>query len=99
MSCACTRKLSIQLHPLPLTSLQMAISAATPVFRGYLGDVDCRWNIISGSVDDRTEEERGIKVVSVRVHVRTCVCVCVCTRVRVCVYVCMCACASMCMCV
>lgn len=41
--------------------VMMAISAATPVFRGYLGDVDCRWNIISGSVDDRTEEERGIK--------------------------------------
>jgi glutamate--cysteine ligase catalytic subunit len=24
--------------------------------------VDCRWNVIAGSVDDRTEEERGFKV-------------------------------------
>jgi glutamate--cysteine ligase catalytic subunit len=36
----------------------MALSAATPIFRGYLADVDCRWNVISNSVDDRTKEER-----------------------------------------
>lgn len=24
--------------------------------------MDCRWNVIAGSVDDRTEEERGLKV-------------------------------------
>lgn len=40
----------------------MALSAATPAIRGYLLDWDCRWGIISASVDDRTEEERGIKV-------------------------------------
>jgi glutamate--cysteine ligase catalytic subunit len=45
-----------------LSSLQMALSAGSPVFRGYLTDVDCRWNVISASVDDRTEEERGLKV-------------------------------------
>ncbi|OAX39117.1 glutamate-cysteine ligase catalytic subunit, partial [Rhizopogon vinicolor AM-OR11-026] len=28
---------------------------------GYLADVDCRWNVIAGSVDDRTPEERGLK--------------------------------------
>ncbi|CAH8512792.1 unnamed protein product [Schistosoma rodhaini] len=39
----------------------MALSAATPAIRGYLLDWDCRWGIISASVDDRTEEERGIK--------------------------------------
>ncbi|BHF59990.1 hypothetical protein SprV_0100295100 [Sparganum proliferum] len=39
----------------------MALSAATPAIRGYLLDVDCRWGIISGAVDDRTEEERGVK--------------------------------------
>jgi hypothetical protein len=24
--------------------------------------VDCRWNVIAGSVDDRTKEERGLEV-------------------------------------
>jgi glutamate--cysteine ligase catalytic subunit len=41
---------------------QLALSAASPAFRGYLADVDARWNVIAGSVDDRTEEERGLKV-------------------------------------
>jgi glutamate--cysteine ligase catalytic subunit len=40
---------------------QLALTAASPVWRGYLADVDCRWNVIAGSVDDRTEEERGLK--------------------------------------
>ncbi|KAF6776316.1 hypothetical protein AHF37_04401 [Paragonimus kellicotti] len=39
----------------------MALSAASPAIRGYLLDTDCRWSIISASVDDRTEEERGLK--------------------------------------
>ena len=42
--------------------MMMALSAATPAIRGYLLDTDCRWDIICASVDDRTEEERGIKV-------------------------------------
>jgi len=37
------------------------LTAASPIWRGYLADVDCRWNVIAGSVDDRTEEERGLK--------------------------------------
>lgn len=41
---------------------QLALTAASPVWRGYLADVDCRWNVIAGSVDDRTEEERDLKV-------------------------------------
>lgn len=45
-----------------LIILQLALTAASPVWRGYLADVDCRWNVIAGSVDDRTEEERGLKV-------------------------------------
>lgn len=45
-----------------LTITQLALTAASPVWRGYLADVDCRWNVIAGSVDDRTEEERGLKV-------------------------------------
>ncbi|KAJ3032037.1 UNVERIFIED_CONTAM: hypothetical protein HDU68_008070 [Siphonaria sp. JEL0065] len=43
-----------------MTPIMMALSAGAPIFRGYLADVDCRWNVISGSVDDRTKEERGI---------------------------------------
>jgi len=46
-----------------LSIMQLAISAATPIYRGYLCDIDCRWDIISGSVDDRTKEELGLEVV------------------------------------
>lgn len=45
----------------PVAPVLMALTAAAPAYRGYLSDVDCRWDIISGSVDDRTEEERGLK--------------------------------------
>ena len=40
----------------------MALSAGTPVLRGYLSDLDCRWCVIAGAVDDRTPEERGQEV-------------------------------------
>ncbi|MEQ2230016.1 hypothetical protein ILYODFUR_024932 [Ilyodon furcidens] len=40
----------------------MALSAASPFYRGYVSDIDCRWGVISASVDDRTQEERGLKV-------------------------------------
>lgn len=43
----------------PITPIALALSAASPVYRGYLTDVDCRWNVISCSVDDRTAEESG----------------------------------------
>lgn len=46
---------------------QLSVSAATPVLRGYLSDLDCRWNVISSSVDDRTPEERGVKVQTILV--------------------------------
>jgi glutamate--cysteine ligase catalytic subunit len=36
------------------------MTAATPMFRGRLADVDCRWDIIAQSVDDRTPAERGM---------------------------------------
>lgn len=42
--------------------LQMALSAGTPILRGYLSDLDCRWCVIAGAVDDRTPEERGLEV-------------------------------------
>lgn len=46
----------------PVGPIMLALSAAAPVFRGFLADVDCRWDVIAGAVDDRTEEERGLKV-------------------------------------
>ena len=47
-----------------LMHIQLALSAASPIWRGYLSDVDCRWNVIAGSVDDRTAEERGRAVIN-----------------------------------
>ncbi|ORX61668.1 GCS-domain-containing protein [Hesseltinella vesiculosa] len=45
----------------PVAPIMLALTAATPIYRGYLADVDCRWNVISQSVDDRSAEERGLK--------------------------------------
>ncbi|KZT10714.1 glutamate-cysteine ligase catalytic subunit [Laetiporus sulphureus 93-53] len=45
----------------PVAPLMLALTAASPLWRGYIADVDCRWDVISASVDDRTEEERGLK--------------------------------------
>ncbi|XP_020849516.1 glutamate--cysteine ligase catalytic subunit isoform X2 [Phascolarctos cinereus] len=39
----------------------MALSASSPFYRGYVSDIDCRWGVISASVDDRTREERGLE--------------------------------------
>ena len=49
------------------TSQKLALTAASPLYRGYIADVDCRWNVIAGSVDDRTPEERSLKV-SKKIH-------------------------------
>ncbi|KAF9452748.1 glutamate-cysteine ligase catalytic subunit [Macrolepiota fuliginosa MF-IS2] len=46
---------------IPIGPILLALTAASPIWRGYLADVDCRWNVIAGSVDDRTDEERGLK--------------------------------------
>lgn len=53
------RKLYDQLAP--LAPIMLALTAATPLWRGYMGDWDVRWNIVSASVDDRTREERGLE--------------------------------------
>lgn len=45
----------------PLCPILLALTAASPAHRGYLVDTDCRWNIISAAVDDRTREERGLE--------------------------------------
>lgn len=46
---------------IPLTPIMMALTASSPAYRGYLSDMDCRWNILEESCDDRTEEEKGLK--------------------------------------
>jgi glutamate--cysteine ligase catalytic subunit len=45
--------------------IMLALSAACPIFRGYLSNVDCRWDVISASVDDRNPQERGLVVICV----------------------------------
>ena len=52
----------VQMYTIVYSSIQLALTAASPIWRGYLSDVDCRWNVIAGSVDDRTTEERGCTV-------------------------------------
>ena len=42
-----------------MAPIMMALSAASPAFQGTLTNVDCRWDVIAGSVDDRTSGERG----------------------------------------
>jgi hypothetical protein len=42
-----------------MAPIMMALTAATPIQKGRLADTDCRWGIISESVDCRTPAERG----------------------------------------
>jgi glutamate--cysteine ligase catalytic subunit len=39
--------------------IMMALTASTPILKGRIADTDCRWGVISESVDDRTLAERG----------------------------------------
>jgi len=50
-------------HLAVFTPILMALTAATPFLRGWLMEEDVRWSIVSQSVDDRTQVERGEKVV------------------------------------
>lgn len=45
----------------PIGPILLALTAATPIYKGFLADTDVRWNQISGAVDDRTPEELGEK--------------------------------------
>lgn len=53
------RKMYDQLSP--LGPVLLALTAATPIYKGFLADTDVRWNQISRAVDDRTPEELGEK--------------------------------------
>ncbi|CAF1231429.1 unnamed protein product [Rotaria sordida] len=43
---------------LPLCPIMLCLSAACPIWRGYLSDIDCRWNILCEAIDARTAEEK-----------------------------------------
>lgn len=43
----------------PIGPLVIAMSASSPIWRGTLSDIDCRWNVLKQAFDDRTKEERG----------------------------------------
>lgn len=43
-----------------LAPIMLAMTAATPIFKGRLADIDARWTVISQSVDDRTDAEKGL---------------------------------------
>lgn len=45
----------------PLTPIMLSLSAAAPIFKGFLVNQDVRWNVISGAVDDRTFIERNVE--------------------------------------
>ena len=51
------RRLYDQLSP--LGPILLALTAATPIYKGFLVDTDVRWNQIGRAVDDRTPEELG----------------------------------------
>ncbi|KAH0287279.1 GCS-domain-containing protein [Aureobasidium namibiae CBS 147.97] len=53
------RKMYDQLSP--IGPVLLALTAATPIYKGFLADTDVRWNQISRAVDDRTPEELGEK--------------------------------------
>ncbi|TKA68233.1 Glutamate--cysteine ligase [Cryomyces minteri] len=53
------RKMYDQLSP--LGPILLALTAATPIYKGFLADTDVRWNQISRAVDDRNPEELGEK--------------------------------------
>ncbi|CAF0977804.1 unnamed protein product [Adineta steineri] len=42
---------------IPLTAIFLSLSTSCPIWRGYLSNVDSRWNVLSSTTDDRTKEE------------------------------------------
>jgi glutamate--cysteine ligase catalytic subunit len=44
-----------------LSPIFLALSAATPFYKGRVVDTDSRWDVISQAVDDRTPAERGVE--------------------------------------
>ena len=47
---------------LPMGPILLAMTAGSPVYKGFLAGTDARWNNTCGALDDRTLEERSRKV-------------------------------------
>ncbi|KAJ1460382.1 glutamate-cysteine ligase-domain-containing protein [Pelagophyceae sp. CCMP2097] len=43
-----------------LAPVMLALTAASPIWKGNLADTDARWDAIADAVDDRTRAERGL---------------------------------------
>lgn len=52
-----------------LCPIMMSLSASSPFYRGYISDIDVRWQVIAASVDDRTPEEQGKEPLKKNSHV------------------------------
>ncbi|KAI5964746.1 GSH1 [Candida pseudojiufengensis] len=44
---------------IPIAPIMLSLSAAAPIFKGFLVNQDVRWNVICGAVDDRTFIEKN----------------------------------------
>lgn len=55
----CSSIYALLTSSLPITPILAALSAATPIFRSYLADVDSRWSALEAGSDDRTRGEAG----------------------------------------
>jgi glutamate--cysteine ligase catalytic subunit len=53
----------------PIAPIIIALSASSPIWRGYLSDIDCRWNVLKQAFDDRTEEELGFSPLVYQRHI------------------------------
>ncbi|CAF3904200.1 unnamed protein product [Adineta steineri] len=51
---------------LPLTGIMLALSNACPIWRGYLTDIDSRYEVLFQTADDRTADERERSTLSSR---------------------------------
>ncbi|KAJ2725215.1 glutamate--cysteine ligase [Coemansia sp. Benny D115] len=47
-------------HLAPICAIMTALTAATPIVKGFLTDRDCYWDVQCSAVDDRSAQERGI---------------------------------------
>mmetsp|Transcript_57468 Transcript_57468/g.136650 ORF Transcript_57468/g.136650 Transcript_57468/m.136650 type:complete len:687 (+) Transcript_57468:42-2102(+) len=47
-----------------LAPILLALTAASPIYKGCLSDIDVRWKVVSGAVDDRTPAELGLSTPS-----------------------------------
>ena len=48
------------------------MSAASPIYRGYLSDIDTRWTVISQSVDDNIDSDSDVMVRSQSLDLHDC---------------------------